>query len=443
MGQSGSPVNRAAYGDLLHISIPITLTQFAGSLLLVTSSMVVTAFAPDQLPILGGGNGIFFFAQFVLVSILFALDGYIAQAAGQDADDALTSVMNTALSFSQTIGFIAVLAAGILWGALAGTKSEAMGEYVFAMALSLPFYMAFLVVQKFWNASGGSRYFLLLGVVSLVVNAVTSLALVHPVRGLGLGANGIAWATLVMRVMVLVLAMHYTFRRLGWQRTQRWFRPGHDRGVFTGILRLSLSTGLNGALDSATFLILSLGAIHFGLEAMAMNQHAMTLGLALFPVYWGISSASTILVGRAIGAGNLASALGIARQAMLLAVLVGFSISGVLALTILANAAHLGPRLTVVLLCVAGYQWADSIQAVASGIVRASNIGTPQIYANAVSFYLLGPVYLVLCLLLGLGFAGVWIAFSMAIVSTGVVHYLLYLRWRTCWVLNSLGGGYA
>lgn len=429
-------MNKFAYTELLRLSVPITLAQFSASLLLVTNSLVVTMFAPDHLATLGGGNGIFLFAQFVLVTVLFSQDGFIAQAAGERSDAAMQRVMRTSFSIALWLGLAAVVAALALWLGLRGTEREEVGEYVAIMTLSLPLYLAFLVVQKFWNAQGGAGHFAKLGVVSLAVNALAAVALVAPVHGAGLGANGIAWATVMMRLVLLGLVVHHAVRRLGWSRMRFLFGFGHDKVLLASMAKLGLSTGLNGALDSATLLLLSLGAMHFGPEAMAINQHAMTLGLALFPVYWGISSASTILVGRAIGSGDLAAARRAARRSLLLAFAVGLAVSGVLSALVLGNAWRMGSQFVLILLCVAAYQWADSIQTVASGIMRASNIGAPQIVANAVSFYVLGPAYLLVCALLGLGFTGVWVAFSLAIVSTGIAHYMLYLRWDRQWIFS-------
>jgi MATE family multidrug resistance protein len=443
MRPSGCLVTRFAYAELLRLSVPITLAQFSASLLLVTNSLVVTMFAPDHLATLGGGNGIFLFAQFVLVAVLFSQDGFIAQAAGKRSSARLRRVMRTSFSMAVWLGFAAVAAAAALWLGFRGTQREAVGEYVVIMTLSLPLYLVFLVVQKFWNAQGEAGHFAKLGGASLAVNAVAAVALVAPVQGAGLGANGIAWATVVMRLVLLGLGVHYTVRRLGWSHVRSLFGFGHDTAVLVGMAKLGVWAGLNGALDSATLLLLSLAAMHFGPEAMAINQHAMTLGLALFPVYWGISSAATILVGRAIGSGDLPAARRVAQRSLLLAFAAALAVSSILSALVLMNASRLSSQFVLVLLCVAAYQWADSVQTVASGIMRASNIGAPQIVANAVSFYLLGPAYLLVCALLGLGFIGVWVAFALAIVSTGIAHYMLYLRWDRHWIFGRQGAGHA
>lgn len=444
MHRSGCPVvTRLAYAELLRLSVPITVAQFSSSLLLVSSSFVVTLFAPGHLATLGGGNGIFLFAQIVLVTMLFAQDGFIAQAAGDGGDATMQRVMRTAFTSAVWLGVFAIAAAAALWLAFRGTERQAVGEYVVIMALSLPPYLVFLVVQKFWNAQGGAQHFAKLGVVSVGVNGVAAVALVEPAHGAGLGANGIAWATVVMRLVLLCLVVRHTVKHLEVSRVRRLFGFGHDNALLASMAKLGLSTGLNGALDSATLLLLSLAAMHYGNEAMAINQHAMTLGLALFPVYWGISSASTILVGRAIGSGDLRGARQAAQRSLLLAIAVGSAVTGILAVLVLGNAWRLGPQFVLILLCVAAYQWADSIQTVASGIMRASNIGAPQIIANAVSFYLLGPAYLLVGLLLGLGFSGVWLAFSLAIISTGIAHYALYRRWYRHWIFSRHGAGHA
>jgi Na+-driven multidrug efflux pump len=56
-----------------------------------------------------------------------------------------------------------------------------------------------------------------------------------------------------------------------------------------------------------------------------------------------------------------------------------------------------------------------------------------------VSFYVLGPCYLFACLSLSLGFTGVWVAFALAIISTGIMHYVFYLRWSRHWMRRNSG----
>ncbi|PMR78723.1 MATE family efflux transporter [Billgrantia endophytica] len=432
-------MTKTTYADLLQISVPVTLVQFTASLLLVTDTFMIKTFAPEALATLGGGNGIFLFAQFSVVAAMFSIDGYIAFAVVRDDPETHREILGTSMFLAIILGLLCVFAAAILFLGWQGGDKRQIAIYILMMSLSLPFFLVFLVFQKFWISRGESIQMFQINLFGLALNALADVVLLHLLLTEPDSALSIALATVVLRMSALTAVLWYTLARLGKADTFRIFLPTPHGRTLRKLSSLSLSTGLNGVLDSATMLLLSLGAIHYGTYAMEISQYAITLSLVLFPLYIGIGNAATILVGGALGQGQLSVARIIAWRALKLASLFAAVATALILGTVLTRYARIETELALVLLCVAAYQWADAIQAVGAGILRASNFGTPQVLANALAFYGVGPLILVICLLLNFEFLGLWVTFSLAIITTGFFHYLLYLKWSWHWIESDAG----
>lgn len=429
-------MTQGAVHEILKISVPITMVQFLASLFLITDTVVTGLFAPGALAALGGGNGIFLFAQFTMVAAMFAVDGFMAQASGKTDLPDLRNVVGSAMVYALALGSLCVLMSLAMLVIWSDDATRAVAEYVFVSALSLPFYLAFLVFQKFWNSLGATRQMLHVNIAGVVTNAVTDVVLITSIAAAPQSAMPIALATVAARIAMLGLVIVYSLRNLPERAMIRWFMPKASSGTLKPLLRLGASTGGNGIVDSATFLLLSLGAIYFGATAMQISQYAMTLGLALFSMYFGVANAATILCGRALGRKNFKDAQNIAQVSLRIASLFA-AVPTCLIVGAAAILYHNGQlQLAIVLLCVASYQLGDAVQAVGSGILRSSNIGAPQFIANTVAFYVVGPLVLVACLWADLAFLAIWFAFAAAVNATGLFHFCLYRNWHRQWVCH-------
>lgn len=64
---------------LLALGLPISLMQFGNASMNIMNTVFVSIYSAEELAVLGGGNGIFWFVQVTLMAFLFPLDGLFSQ----------------------------------------------------------------------------------------------------------------------------------------------------------------------------------------------------------------------------------------------------------------------------------------------------------------------------------------------------------------------------
>jgi MATE family multidrug resistance protein len=171
-----------------------------------------------------------------------------------------------------------------------------------------------------------------------------------------------------------------------------------------------------------------------GTTEMAAHQIAINLASFTFMVPLGVSTATAVLVGQAIGAGDEARA----RRSAVAGILCGTAFMCVSALVFRLFPEPLARAYTpdagvvalaAVLIPIAGvFQVFDGAQAVAAGVLRGIGDTHAPAVINVVGFWLIGlPVSWMLAFRFGGGAIGLWWGI---VVGLGVVAAILLVRVR-------------
>ena len=183
------------------------------------------------------------------------------------------------------------------------------------------------------------------------------------------------------------------------------------------------------------FATVSMLAAVLGPVQLAAHQVAITLASLSFTAAMGLANAGSVLVGRAVGAGDTARA----RRAGLLALGVG----GVL-MTLFGLLFALQPRLLVriftedasvlamavpLLVVAAVFQVSDGVQGVATGILRGAGDTRFTFAMNLIGHYGVGlPVAILLGVVAGWGVVGLWWGLCAGLTVVGVGLAWRFLR---------------
>jgi MATE family multidrug resistance protein len=168
--------------------------------------------------------------------------------------------------------------------------------------------------------------------------------------------------------------------------------------------------------------------------ALATHQIAINYASITYMIPLGISAATAVSVGHAVGAGDKARArragwlaLGLGTAFMILAGLVFFIAPKPLIelYTQDPQVLAVGPSL---LWIAAAFQIFDGVQTVCTGALRGLGETRAPMFANFVGYWILGlPLGLILCFILKWGIYGMWIGLTLALI---VISTILLLRWR-------------
>lgn len=428
---------RADLAALLSLALPMVVVQVGLIFMGTVDTMIVGRVSPQALASAALGNLGFITLAIVAQGVLLALDPLVAQAvgAGAGAREELGRTVQRGLVLaaflSVPVSLLMLLAEPVfrLLGQPADVVPDAARYVIRSIPGVFPF-LAFVALRQTLQALGHVRAIVWTILGANVLNALLDVVFIFGKLGLpAMGVAGSAWATTISRwVMVAMLVA------AGWRELAPLLRP-FRRAAFAWaplatLLRLGLPIGLQLELELGAFGLVAIFMGRLGTVPMAAHQVAINLASLTFMVPLGLGSAAAVLVGRAIGAGDMPAARLAARTAIALSVAF-MCVSAATFLLVPHALASLYTReatvrsLASVLLPIAGvFQVADGLQAVTAGVLRGAGDTRAALRANLVGFWLLGvPASLLLCFGLGLGAVGLWwgLVLGLAIVAAALL----------------------
>jgi MATE family multidrug resistance protein len=248
-----------------------------------------------------------------------------------------------------------------------------------------------------------------------------------------MGVVGSAWATSISRGL-LILTLWAGARR---QLNPLLFPLRHEIWQLEPLrrmLRLGLPIGAQHVLEFGAFAFVALMMGWIGTREMAGHQIAINLAALTFMVPLGVGDAASVLVGQAVGRGDVPGTRAAARAALVCGA-VFMTLTAAVFLTLPGPLAGLYTRdldviaVAVVLIRSAGvFQVLDGLQVVAAGILRGLGDTRAPMLICLLGYWLLGiPLSGYLAFVVRLGPTGLWWGL---VLGLGIVATLLLLRLR-------------
>jgi MATE family multidrug resistance protein len=306
--------------------------------------------------------------------------------------------------------------------------------FVYISAPSLVPMLLFVALRQSLQAMKRTKALVGVVVLSNLVNAGLDWVLVFGHWGFpAMGAPGSALATTITRFAGLFALLAIARRDLE-PVLRPWRREAMALGPLRRTFQLGLPIGAQNSVEFTTFAAISVFAGWFGAEAVSGHQVAINLASLMFMVPLGIGSASSVLVGHAIGEQDMAHARRVAASALA----VGTGYMALSACVLLAIPAVFAGAYTsvpgvvavaAVLIPIAGvFQVFDGLQVVSAGVLRGAGDTRAPLVSNVLGFWLVGmPVSLWLGFRGGLGVVGLWWGF---VAGLAAVAAFLVLRVR-------------
>lgn len=434
---------RDELGSLLRLALPITIAQLG----LVSMGLVDTAIlgrvSVDHLAGASMGRAIVFALNSVGIGIAAAVEPLASQALGAGERGRAWSAKRTTLRACALLWLPTALVAVALTYLLGplGVEpklSSLAREYVYGNIPGLFAFHAFLAGRNFLQAHGRTRPFLIAAVVANIVNAIVSVVLVGgdaflaqiglPAMGLpSLGAFGAGLGT---SIASFVLAGIVLFAARKERPSERELgEPVEMRRV----LGLGLPVGLQIMAESGVFTLVALIAGALGPRTASAHQIAIGLASFTFMAALGVSSATSVRVGRAIGAGESPRIPGLLGMGLGGAVMMVGALAFALFPHWLAGLFTDDPEVIATgatLLRIASiFQLADGVQTVGAGALRGAGDVRFSFLANVAAYWL---VALPLALLLGFGFdlgaEGFWWGLTAGVLTIAFLLPSRFLR---------------
>ncbi len=404
----------------------------------VVDSIMVGRLSAQALGAVALGNVYFFAVGVFGMGMLMALDPLVAQAVGAGDEPAIARAVQRGLLLALAISVpcsLLLLLAGPALRTLGQPDALAAGAAVYSWCLVpgvVPFY-AFIVLRQTLQARELMRPIVVTIVGANLANVLLNWVLIYGRLGAPqLGIAGSAWATTASRWLMTLALLALAWRELR-PHLLPLRRDALERAPLARMVAIGSPIGLQHLMEYGVFGTVALLMGRLGTIPIAAHQVAINLASLTFMVPMGIAAAA-VLVGQAVGRGDMPGARRAARAALACGVAF-MTTTALIMLAVPAPLARIYSReagvvtLAASLLPIAGtFQVFDGLQVVSLGILRGLADTRAPFLIALLGFWLLGfPVSLALGFQRGLGAAGLWWGL---VVGLAAVAALLLARVR-------------
>jgi len=418
---------------LIGLAWPVVLGQVGLNLMGVVDLLMVRSLGEDATAAVGIGLTWSFATLVFGIGLASGIDPLVAQAYGAgDPRRAGTAAARGAVVLALACVPIAALhlVAAPVFRSLRQppTAIEDAATFCQIIALSVPAFLGFLLVRQWLQGGGVMRPAMWVVGIGNVVNLAAAYTLVNgsgPIPSLGV--PGVAWATMIVR-WVMLLALVWIGRHVLWDARPL---PGWlDWGQIGRVAFVTLGVGVQIGLEVWAFNAGSLFAGALGATEAAAHTAALNAASFAFMVPLGISAAAATRVGNLVGAGQdwrragwTAVAMG--AGAMTFSAMVFLLIPEWVGRTYNTDPDVIALVATILPLA-AMFQWFDGTQVVAFGVLRGlGDTRRPGLF-NLVGYWLIGlPLGGWLAFGAGWGCVGVWFAYAFGLMTVAIL-----LLWR-------------
>jgi MATE family multidrug resistance protein len=437
MGKALRIPTKSEVRDVARLAGPIVVVQVGLMLMGVVDAAIVGRYSAQGLAAVALGNVYFNSIVTLGHGTLMALDPLVSQAVGARDQPAIERALQRGLVLCVALSI--PLALLLLPGELFFTPLRQPDDVVplaaaYARACIpgvLP-YLAFIALRQTVQAFSLVRPVVVAVVVANIANVFLDWGMVFGKFGFpAMGPVGSGWATTICRWLMALLLL-WGCRHALVPFLRHWSREDLAPAPLWRMMRIGFPIGLQLWIEFTAFSVALLLVGLLGTLPLAGHQIALMLAALTYMVPLGVSAAAAVLVGHAVGRGDLEAA----RREASAALACGVGFMSVTALLLIGFAPWLARVFTAdpgilavasVLIPIAGvFQVFDGIQGVSSGILRGAGDTRVPMWANLAGYFAVGlPLGAWLGLSSGWGPQGIWWGLVAGLASVAAL-----LGWR-------------
>lgn len=300
-------------------------------------NIMIGAWSQDALSGVALANQVQFLLQMIMGGVGEGMAVLASQYWGTRRTGPIRRVVAIALTIAVCLGlaFLALAQFAPEWAlGLLTSDAAAIAEgtkYMRVVSFSYIFFGAGMVLVSAQRSIENVRVGMVSSMSGLVVNLVLNWALIFGNLGMPrLGVVGAALATLIARVVEFSVSAVYTWgidKKLA-AAVKDFLHP--DPAMIRDFLRVAMPVVLSGASWGVAQGIQTSVLGHMGSSAIAANSMANSLFQVVSVMAYGFASASSVLIGKAVGGDDLDHLKGYVNSLQLIFVGVGLATGAVL-----------------------------------------------------------------------------------------------------------------
>ncbi|MBX3172871.1 MAG: MATE family efflux transporter [Gemmatimonadaceae bacterium] len=419
---------------MARLAAPIVLVNLGmHGMGLVDAAMLGRVSAAD-LAAGGLGNFYFFGVAIIGIGILMALDPVIAQGVGAEDEAQIARGIQRGVLMTALISVVvslSFLAARPVFSALrqpAEVVPLAAGYVLWSIPGMLPFF-AFNMLRQTLQAFHRVWPVVLCVVAGNLANVFLNWVLIFGHLGFEPGGViGSSQGTAIARWVMALVLLAASWRELRPYLTA--WRPESWRwGPLSRMFRLGFPIGLQFLAEAGAFGFATVMSGWLGTIVLAGHEITLALAGMTFMVPMGVAAAGSVMVGRAIGRGDVAASRRDAVAALVVGV--GFMVSTAIVFAIVPNGLAglftvdaATRQLAALLIPIAAvFQVFDGTQVISASILRGAGDTRVPAILHALSFWAVGvPLGAWLAFGRGMGAAGIWWGLTAGLSAAAILQ---------------------
>ena len=426
-------------GEMIKLALPVVLTYVGFMTMGLVDILMVGHLGATPIGAVGVGSSLYSWFLIFGIGLLTGMDYPISHAfgAGKTEEGHQTFVQGVLLGFFISIPLTAILLAISKHLSLFALNPDVTPEtagYLGVLAYSLLPALVFTAGHRYLQAMGAVRPPMIILLLANILNVVLNYALIFGHFGAPrMLVPGSAVATLVSRIFMMAAIGFYIW---DWDRKHEHhlekFPFRYDAARMRALIKLGTPSALQMVFEVGVFAMATVLAARLSSEELAAHQIVLNTASFTFMVPLGVSSATAVMVGQAVGRNepHLARAIGW-RGFALGTAFMAFSASMMLLfphaiLSIYSHDVHVIAIGQSLLWVAALFQLSDGAQCVGTGALRGiGDTHTPMV-VNLCGHWLVGlPLGVFLCFGLHWGVQGLWIGLSsgLTLVAGGLLYF--------------------
>ena len=417
------------------LAYPVMIGQLGIIMMGVVDSMMVGKLGPVQLAAASLGNSLIFLILIIGIGSSSVITPLIAILIGAKRYSECGVYFRQSLLVNTVLAviMIGVIFIGINFLGYLNQPPEVIEYtivYMGIVGLSAFPLMIYQTYKHFIEGFSIMKPAMIISLLANIVNAFANWILIFGKLGFPeLGLAGAAWATFISRIFMAAAMMFYVMRNSDFKKYDVNF---HFKGINIPLIKKILSLGLPSGFQyffevgAFSFAVIMIGWI--GANELAAHQIAINLASISFMVVLGISQASSIRVGNALGEQNITEI----RKAGFTAIALGAGVMGSAGIIFIVLNKFL-PTLYIedqividiasrLIIIAALFQLSDGIQAVGIGVLRGlTDIKGPTIITFTAYWVISLPIAYLLAFNMNFGVEGVWIGLLIGLTASAIM----------------------
>lgn len=426
--------------SVISLAWPIFFQSLLGIALGYVDTVMLSNYSETAVGAIGNANSIIGFLTLAFTVISSATGIMVSQYLGADKKEEMNKIYTAAFAFnlvlSGVISLIVFLFSRPLLVAMqvpsemmsdADMYMKIVGGTIFTQALLNAF-------NQIFSSHGKTVYGMIIAFAMNILNICGNYMFLYgPLQDLNLGASGVAVSTCISRVVALVAAIIYFYKVIKGRIGIKYFIP-FPLDILKRLLKLGIPTAGENISYNFSQLVITAFVNTMGIIAINTKIYANMLSMFTYMIALAAATATQIIVGHSVGAGNYDFAYRRVMKTLRFSLIISISVAVInwlaapFTFSLFSSDANVAALGSTVMLIAVFLEFGRTTNIVIINSMKASgDVKFPTMLAIFSMWGLSVLIAYILGIVLGMGLAGVWIGMAADEIFRGIV---VFIRWK-------------